>query len=162
MPADTRSNTRRRAAPRALAGLVAPLTRPAFADRGFHQAAILTEWRRIVGADLADRCAALSLDREGTLTVRAGGAAALEIQHIEPQIRERIATYFGFHAVKRVALRQGPVPEREPPAPVVAPPTAALAGPIDAALADVPDADLRHALAKLAAHVPGTTKDDTS
>ena len=60
MPIDKGSSRQRRGASRALASLVGPLTRAAFAERGFHHAAILTEWRAIVGDRLADRCAALS------------------------------------------------------------------------------------------------------
>ena len=157
MSADKGSSQRRRGATRALASLVAPLTRAAFAERGFHHAAILTEWRAIVGDQLADRCAALSLDRDGTLTVRADGAAALEIQHAEPQIRERIATYFGFHAVKRLVLRQGPIP----PPDKAAREDVRVAGPLTdtvaAALADIPDSDLRDALSSLATRISGTT-----
>ena len=159
---NTGPTKKRRARSRTLASLVSPLTRAAFADRGFHHVAILTEWRSIVGPDLADRCAAISLDRDGTLTVRADGSAALEIQHIEPQIRERIATYFGFHAVKRLVLRQGPVPEVEPPVRELEEPSEPLDQPVEAALAEVPDSDLREALARLAARVSGTTGNDTS
>ena len=157
MPVDQGSSQRRRGVSRALASLVAPLTCAAFAERGFHHVAILTEWRAIVGDALADRCAALSLDRHGTLTVRANGAAALEIQHAEPQIRERIATYFGFHAVKRLVLRQGPIP----PPDKAAREDVRVAGPLTdtvaAALADIPDSDLRDALSSLATRISGTT-----
>ena len=157
MPIDKGSSRQRRGASRALASLVGPLTRAAFAERGFHHAAILTEWRAIVGDRLADRCAALSLDRDGTLTVRADGAAALEIQRAEPQIRERIATYFGFHAVKRLVLRQGPVPPPDQAAREDDPVSGPLTDTVVAALADVPDADLRAALSSLATRISGTT-----
>ena len=100
---------------RALARFVPALTRKAFSERGFHQAAVLTEWSNIVGEDLAGKCVAIELGREGALTVRADGPTAIALQHIEPQILDRIATYFGFRAVKRLVIRQGPVVKREHP-----------------------------------------------
>jgi hypothetical protein len=49
----------------------------------------------------------------GTLHVRVGGGWATEFQHLEPQIIERINTFFGYRAVSRLVLKQGPVPQRE-------------------------------------------------
>ena len=130
------------------------ITRKAFAERGFHEAAILTDWPAIVGDDLADCCAAVEFTGDGALVVRAEGPTAARLQHLEPQILERIATYFGFRAVKRLALRQGPVPPRAAPGraparPVEAPATLARD------LNDVPDDALRAALLRLGARVAG-------
>ena len=44
---------------------------------------------------------------EGILHITAPGAVALEIQHLAPQIIERINTYFGYGAVCRIAVTQG-------------------------------------------------------
>ena len=138
---------------RTLARFVSGLTRKAFAERGFHEAAVLTDWPSIVGDDLADKCAAIELGRDGALVVRAEGATATAIQHMEPQILDRIATYFGFRAVKRLALRQGPVVTRRPEPSTAQtdcpPPSPSL----ESALEDVPDTDLREALLRLGSRV---------
>ena len=46
---------------------------------------------------------------------------ATEVQHMAPQITQRINQYFGQAMVERLALRQGPIPARRggKPAPVV-------------------------------------------
>ena len=46
----------------------------------------------------------------GTLQVRVSGAAALEIDHMIPQLIDRINTYYGYEAVSRIRLEQGPLP----------------------------------------------------
>lgn len=83
--------------------------------RGFSAVEIVTNWREIVGPELAaetspDRLAFSRGARgNGTLHVTAPGTVALEIQHLEPLILERINTYFGYRAVNRIALSQAPV-----------------------------------------------------
>lgn len=140
---------------RRIGSLVGRLSGRAFSQRGFREASVLTEWRHIVGPTFAARCVPESLRRDGTLVVRADGATAVMLQHIEPQLRERIATYFGYRAVERFAYRQQPLPPPVPgPArrtPAAVPPAAAAA-----ALAAVPDAGLRDALSGLGRMVAGT------
>lgn len=147
--------TRSRQSPsgRALARFVPALTRKAFGDRGFHQAAVLTDWPEIVGEELAGKCVAIELGRDGALTVRADGPTAVALQHIEPQILDRIATYFGFRAVKRLVIRQGPVEMSEKPtaAPQTDAPTPSAA--LESTLADMSDPALKDALLKLGAQV---------
>jgi len=145
---------------RALSRFVPNLTRKAFADRGFHEAAVLADWPKIVGAELADKCAAIEFGRDGALVVRAEGPTAAVLQHIEPQILDRIATYFGFRAVKRLTLRQGPVI-----APRSVPRTARIECPtpppsLESALEDVPDAALRAALLRLGARIDDSEYDN--
>ena len=149
----------RRTGGRPLARLVPGLTRQAFAERGFHEAAILADWPAIVGTELAGKCAAIELGRDGALVVRADGPTAMALQHMEPQILDRIATYFGFHAVKRLTLRQGPVVSRQQikrTAQVDCPPPTAS---LELALDDVPDDGLRDALLRLGSRV-GAAEDD--
>ena len=110
--------------PRALAAAVARITKPIFGKRGFAQGAILTDWATIVGPHLAghtvpERIAHTGGRRgDGTLHLRVDtGALALELQHLEPLLVERVNGYFGYRAVARLKLVQGPVPERrQPPA----------------------------------------------
>ncbi|MBT06428.1 MAG: hypothetical protein CMM32_05870 [Rhodospirillaceae bacterium] len=93
-----------------LAHLLPKITREAFRDRGFYQASILTNWADIVGKEMASRSCPEKISKAGVLTVRVEGSFALEFQHIEPQLLERIATHFGHKAVGRISLRQGPIP----------------------------------------------------
>ena len=99
--------------PRALATVLPKAAEPALRKRGFSAVEIITNWREIVGPDLADSASPdrLTFPRDarsqGTLHVTAPGAVALEIQHLEPLIIERINTYFGYGAVCRIALTQG-------------------------------------------------------
>jgi hypothetical protein len=75
------------------------------------------------------------------------GALALELQHLEPQVLERINGYFGYRAVGRLKIYQGPVPgpptPHPPPAP---PPTAEAEAEIGDLLSSVEDDGLREAL----------------
>jgi hypothetical protein len=147
--------------PRALAATVAQITKPVFGRRGFAEGAVLTHWPDIVGPHLAAHTAperiARSKDDAGTLHLRIdSGALALELQHLEPVIVERINGYFGYRAVARLRLIQGPV--AAPPAPKAAPPPrldaaqeAALARP----LSGVEDSDLRARLESLGRAVMG-------
>jgi hypothetical protein len=105
--------------PRALGEAIAALTRPIIGKRGFVRGGLIAEWETIVG----ERLAASSLpervsyppkqSRGGTLHLRvASGSLAMELQHLEPLLVERINGYFGYDAVARVRLIQGPVPTR--------------------------------------------------
>jgi hypothetical protein len=103
---------------------VAQLTRDIFRHRGFTQSHILARWPEIVGADLAEFCAPEQMNfprRAGegrgpqtgaTLIIRVDGPIALEIRHLEPQIIERINGFYGYQAVARLKLIQGPLPAR--------------------------------------------------
>jgi hypothetical protein len=127
---------RRRAAGLRAVGVVLPrIAAPAFAKRGFTEAAIVTDWAEIVGPDLAAHSAPERIvfprgssqskirgksqgkSRGGTLRLRVAGGIAVELQHLEPEIIERINGYFGFLAVERLVLLQGLLPQRPPPPP---------------------------------------------
>lgn len=140
---------------RHLAALLPRLTKTALGRRGFAEGGIVADWPAIVGAELA----ASSLPERlvfpqgarsgGTLHVRVSGALALELQHLEPQVIERINGYFGYAAVARLKLRQAPIPPRpvrRPTAPMLQPEAARE---IESVVAGVADPGLRTALAGL-------------
>lgn len=108
---------------RKLARFLPRLTKPAFKARGFFAGAVLTRWAEVVGAELARMSAPERLHfpkgaaANATLTLRVAPGYAPDIQHLEPLIIERINTFYGFHAVGRLKLMQGPLPVR-PAAPV--------------------------------------------
>ncbi len=108
--------THRAAGPRGLAATLPKIIGPLLKRRGFARAEVLTNWRAIVGDALAARSCPekLSWPRHGddgaTLRIRVASGWAPQLQHLEPLIVERINTYFGYRAVGRLKLTQGPVP----------------------------------------------------
>lgn len=136
----------------------------AFKKRGFAQAHILANWTDIAGPLLAEYCAperlAGSRGIEGaTLTIRADGPVALELRHLEPQIIERINAYYGYRAVARLKLIQGPLPVKSRPArrrlrPLTAAERQALAQSLDF----IDEPPLKTALEKLGERILGTSR----
>lgn len=136
---------------RRASGLAERILRPAFRERGFRESAIFRKWGLIVGERLARRTAPLKLSRAGALTVRVEPAFGLDFQHQEPVVRERIATVYGYQAVRRIRIVQGPVAGRAPE-PGPPPPPAPTGEEREAARAragGVADPGIREALAAL-------------
>ena len=114
---------------RAVAELQPAIGGAAFRRFGFVQAAIVSRWPEIVGARWANVSAPESLrfppgqKADGTLTLVVKGAHAPMMQHITPEIVERVNRFFGYTAVARIQIRQGEVqpngrggePRRAPP-----------------------------------------------
>jgi hypothetical protein len=101
--------------PRHVGANVRRITKPLLKSRGLAQGDIVFRWNEIVGAKLASYCYPMKLipargHDGGSLTVRVSGAAALEIDHMAPQIVERINTFYGYQAVERLRIEQGPIP----------------------------------------------------
>ncbi len=119
--------------------------------RGLAEARLLTEWEMVIGEAIASRCQPISLSRQGVLLLDVAGSAALELQHAEFQVIERINMFFGQPVVSRLRLRQSP-PKRRTLTPKTTPPPPL--DPADVALIDetvqtVGDDDLKRALASL-------------
>ena len=106
---------------RAASSILPRITRRAFARRGFSEAAVVTDWPTIVGPALAAETIPERLvfprgsRAGGTLHIRVGGAFATELQHLEPLVIERINRHFGYAAVARLTMVQGPVQPRLAP-----------------------------------------------
>ena len=103
---------------RRLPDLLTHVLEPAARRRGLAEAKLLTEWPTIVGPTLATRCHPIRLSQRsdgagGILVLHVAGAAALVLQHSEPQILERINGYFGYDAVRRLRLIQAPLPRTD-------------------------------------------------
>ena len=109
--------------PRGIAAALPKVTRAVFKRQGFTKSDVLTNWKSIVGDDLARRCCPEKLIWPGrgtdgaTLRVRVASGWAPKMQHLEPTLVERINTYFGYRAVARLKLVQGAVRVIEPRAP---------------------------------------------
>ncbi len=158
-----KDEVRRRNGPVRLSAELPALTRTAFRNtvggRGFAEAGLLTDWPAVVGAEVArmSRPVQLAFPRGerkgGVLTIQCGGAAALELQHLKPQILDRINTHFGYGAVTEIRFRQGAASEniaksgsrRRDSKPVTAEESAAVA----AALAHMPEGEIKATLARL-------------
>lgn len=106
---------RRGGRPRSLSMAMNKAMKGAFAKRGFSQREILSRWPTIVGPMLAQHSCPerLTFERDkaagANLLVRVEGAFGLELQHLAPQVIDRINTYFGYRAVARLSLVQGPI-----------------------------------------------------
>lgn len=102
--------------PRSLAQSVEPLLKPIYKKHGFAEHRILTQWEDIVGKELASGCIPQKLSfrnksqEHGTLHILVNSGRALELQHMQPRILDKIATYFGYPAVSKITLTQTSLP----------------------------------------------------
>jgi hypothetical protein len=129
----------------------------AFRRFGFVQSSIVTRWPEIVGERLAAASAPESIKfpygkkQDGTLTLVARGAHAVMIQHVIPEIVERVNLFFGYPAVAKVTIRQGDVAARPKPRP--APEPRAVPAELGQSLKTIADPELKAVLEALAAGI---------
>lgn len=103
-------------APRGIAAVLAPVTRPAFRRRAPAAAQILADWPQLAGPDLAVRATPIKF-AGGTLTLGCTGPTALELQYAAPQIMSRLNLALGHAAIERLRFeQQAPRPLSTPPA----------------------------------------------
>jgi hypothetical protein len=134
----------------------------AYAKQGFASRELVTRWSEIAGPQIAAHAEPLKIQwprpvdgqpqDPATLVLRVEGPMALEIQHSSDVILERVNRFFGWHAVGRLALRQGPLsrrpkPKRPPP------PDPTTVAKVAETLSAVEDDALRGALARLGASI---------
>lgn len=134
------------------------VTAPMRRRRGLVDAGLFAEWPSIVGETLADQCLPLRVARGqegvgGTLHIRVAGPLALELQHLEPQVVERINAWFGYRAIAALRFHQGPIEKPVParkraaqPRPAPSPEDIAA---LEQALSGIDDPELRRALDRL-------------
>lgn len=155
-PGRTQPPRRRGGPARAIATLTGRLTRPLFAKRGLADGTIVADWPRIAGEAIARNTLPERIRfqpgkrRGGTLYLKVSpGGFAVEIQHLEKQLIERVNTYFGYDAVARLHLTQEPLP----PSPSAAAPEPPLEPAEEAEIhnlvAGIEDDDLRERLEAL-------------
>ena len=92
--------------------------------------------------------------QDGTLTVTVRGAHASMMQHILPEIIERVNRFFGYAAVARITIRQGEIAAR--PERVAPPAIRALPIELGESLKTIADPELKAVLESLAAGVAAT------
>jgi len=149
--------------PRRISKLTEKLTKPIFRKRGFGEAAILHEWENVVGEEIAKVTCPERLvtsrqeGRAATLHLRvSNGAFATQLIHMEPQLIERLNGYYGYKAVEKIKLIQGPLPEKEAKKPVQEPQlNDSQKKTLQSKIADIDDPELREALEGLGKSVVG-------
>ena len=150
----------RRGGTRAVGAALPALVRNAFRRQGFAAVEVVTRWTAIVGPRLARRTMPEKVtfppgkNGGGTLHVRVEGPLATELQHVEPQIVEKVNAFYGYEAISHLALKQG----RMPPGRVRSARreralTEDARRTLDGAVAPTGDEGLRNALAALGRHV---------
>ena len=99
---------------------VTKIVKPLISKRGFGNSEIINNWVNIVGDKLAHNIIPQKIsynsnsNLDGVLLLRVNSSSvALEIQYVEKQIINKINTYFGFRAIGRIKIIQGPIPSPE-------------------------------------------------
>lgn len=142
---------------RAVAELLPAIGGAAFKRFGFVQSAVVSRWPEIVGERFASASAPESIRfpqgsrKDGVLTVTVRGAHAPMMQHVAPELVERVNRFFGYAAVARIQIRQGDIartaPRVERGRPAAPPPE------LGDGLKGIADPELRAVLESLAAGV---------
>ena len=150
-----------------IADLMPQIGRTAFRRFGFVQSSVVTRWPEIVGEAHAKVCAPEAIrfppgeKAEGILQLVVLPAHAPLIQHVLPEIMERVNRFFGYSAVSRVKLRQGAV--KPPPAtsrPGAPPSLKPIPMELGDSLRDIGDPELRTVLESLARSLGGNEEDE--
>lgn len=147
---------------RSISDLMPEIGRAAFRRYGFIQSSVVSRWPEIVG----ERYAGVSLPESirfprgekegGTLHLLVSGAHSTLMQHITPEIIERVNRFFGYGAISQVRFRQGPVNSpkdiEKPREKRVALPPSLKPAPIELgdSLRDIGDPELNRVLESLA------------
>jgi hypothetical protein len=145
-----------------LSVLLSDVFSDAYAKQGFAARELVTRWAEIAGSEISAHCEPLKIQwprpvegqpqEPATLVLRVDGPMALEIQHASEIILQRVNRFFGWSAVGRLALRQGPLSRRQLPAASRAPDAKEVAE-VAETLSSVDDEGLRAALARLGASI---------
>lgn len=146
---------------RTVAEMLPDIGRAAYRRFGFVQSAVVSRWSEIVGARYADVSAPESIRfpqgqrSDGVLTLGVVGAHAPMLQHVAPEIVERVNRFFGYPAVARVVIRQSAAPR---PAAPRTPPPSLKPLPVDLgdSLRAIGDPELKAVLESLARGVAAT------
>ena len=153
---------KRRGGMRAIGASLRGITAPILGKQGIAAAQLFAEWPAIVGEPFANACWPVKLvfprgeRRDGTLRLRVSSALAPEVQHREPILVERINGYFGYRAVARLAIVQGPPPLPDMPLPpVLRPLDPAERQGLERKLEGIADPVLRAALGRLGSAMIG-------
>jgi hypothetical protein len=143
--------------PRPLGSLVPTVTRQTFRKHNPASAQIVADWEIIVGPKVASMTMPRRLDR-GVLTIACAGPAAMDLHYMGIEVINRINTHLGGQPVHSLKFTQAGMPRKPPPI-RPSPPEAILEA--EAAVAHLPDGELKSALAALGRVVMGRSKHST-
>ena len=132
--------------PRPVGAVVPALTREAFRKRSPAAAQVMADWPLIVGPELARATTPKRLTR-GTLTIGCAGPVAMELQYLAAELMNRINAHLGSPVVTQLKFQQVSLDFPAPPKPVAIAP--AIIAAAEAAVAAIPQGELRLALAAL-------------
>lgn len=105
---------------RSVAELLPDAGRASFRKFGFVQHSVVSRWAEIVGQRYAGVSAPESIRfpqgkrANGTLTLTVSSAHAPMMQHVAPEIVERVNRFFGYPAVEKIVMRQGVIARTAP------------------------------------------------
>mgnify|MGYP006153213105 FL=1 len=150
---------------KSIAELTPQVGRTAFRRFGFVQSSVVTRWPEIVGEHHAKVCTPEAIrfppgeKADGILQLVVLPAHAPLIQHVIPEIIERVNRFFGYKAVARVKLRQGEVKPPPAQAKAAAPPSLKpIPLELGDSLRDIGDPELRTVLESLARSLDSAAK----
>jgi hypothetical protein len=142
---------------RAVSDLMPEIGRAAFRRFGFVQSSVVSRWDEIVGSRYAAVSAPEAIrfpvgkKSDGTLELTVEGAHATMIQHVLPEIIERVNRFFGYGAVARIKVRQGPIAKPvSAPKPAAAPMLKPIPMELGDSLREIGDPELFAVLESLA------------
>jgi len=151
---------------RAIADLMPEIGRTAFRRFGFVQSSVVSRWPEIVGPHHARICAPESIrfapgaKSEGILQLVVVPAHAPLIQHVIPEIIERVNRFFGYNAVAKVKLRQGAVTPPQAKDRTAPPSLKPIPLELGESLRDIGDPELRQVLESLARSLDANSRKD--
>lgn len=142
---------------RAVSDLMPEIGRAAFRRFGFVQSSVVSRWDEIVGARYAAVSAPEAIrfpvgkKSDGTLELVVEGPHATMMQHVLPEIIDRVNRFFGYSAVAKIKIRHGmvakPVAAAKPTAPPMLKPVPFELGD---SLREIADPELQAVLESLA------------
>lgn len=144
---------------KAISDLMPEIGRAAFRRYGFVQSSVVTRWPDIVGEHYAEVSAPQAIRfpsgkrSGGTLELTVSGAHATLMQHVTPEIVERVNRFFGYAAVDKLKFIHGIIePPKDPRAKRAAAPPTLKPVPIELGegLRDIADPELAAVLESLA------------
>ncbi|MES2906627.1 MAG: DciA family protein [Pseudomonadota bacterium] len=115
---------RRKPTAKPISELLVNVLRPSLESHGLATSQIITRWREIAGEELSNVTRPLRINwprsapQEGAANAQGQGATlvllvenafALDVQHAAPLILQRVNAIYGWSAVQKISLRQGPV-----------------------------------------------------
>jgi hypothetical protein len=104
---------------KSMAALAPRIAGPALGKRNMALAGLLESWEEVVGRDFGPHSVPLKIvwpkgrQDDGTLHLRVSSGMGLLLQHAEPQLLQRVNSYFGHASISRLRIIQAPPPQHK-------------------------------------------------